>query len=112
MHIIDTVPEIIRIEALLLGPVNVKLALDLIHTDLCLQSDNFKLNLFGDDEGLGSSNGRSGSSGGGAVLMFGARGKNDEYRKQAGLASMMKGLDVSEKSGGAADDLLDLMDGA
>lgn len=45
--------------------------------------------------------------------MFGARGKNDEYRKQAGLASMMKGLDVSEKPGGTADDdLLDLMDGA
>ena len=77
----------------------------------CSQSDNFKLNLFGDDE-LGLGSGRSGSSGGGAVLMFGARGKNDSYRKQAGLASMMKGLDMSPNPGGAEDDLLELMDGA
>ena len=74
-------------------------------------TDNFKLNLFGDDDsGLGG--GRSGSSGGG-ILMFGTHGKNEAYKKQAGLSSMMKSLNVrDQKSQSTGDDLLDLMDGA
>lgn len=76
-------------------------------------TDNFKLNLFGEeDSGFGAASGRSGSGGGG-VLMFGSYGKNDSYRKQAGLTGMMSSMGVNERGAEAeGDDLLDLMDGA
>ena len=75
-------------------------------------TDNFKLNLFGDeDSGFGAVSGRSGSGGG--VLRFGSYGTNDSYRKQAGLTGMMNGMGINERGAAAdGDDLLDLMDGA
>ena len=47
------------------------------------------------------------------MLMFGSYGKNDSYRKQAGLTGMMNGMGINERGAAAdGDDLLDLMDGA
>lgn len=75
---------------------------------------DFKLNLF-DDEGVfgnaGSIGGApiaGGGSSGGAVLQFGGGGKNEAYRKEAGLAGVMKDMNLKEED----DSLLDLMDGA
>ena len=75
-------------------------------------TDNFKLNLFGDDDS-GMEGGRSGSGGGG-ILMFGTHGKNEAYKKQAGLSGMMRSLNVGDQKQqqSTGDDLLDLMDGA
>ena len=78
------------------------------------QAADFKLNLF-DDEGVfgnaGSIGGApvGGGSSGGAVLQFGGAGKNEAYRKEAGLAGVMKDMNLKD---GGEEDLLDLMDNA
>jgi hypothetical protein len=69
--------------------------------------DNFKLNLFGEEEGVGL--GRDGKA---AVLQFGSHGKNESYKQQAGLAGVMKSMNLNQAPAGGSDDLLDLMDGA
>ncbi|GAX78582.1 hypothetical protein CEUSTIGMA_g6021.t1 [Chlamydomonas eustigma] len=70
--------------------------------------DNFKLNLFGDDEGIGQ-----GNDGKPAVLQFGSHGKNESYKQQAGLVGVMKSMNLNQgPETGGPDSLLDLMDGA
>lgn len=71
--------------------------------------DNFKLNLFGDDDFV-----HGGPIGSSKVpaLSFGSAGKNEAYKSGAsGLADVIKGLNVDDKGSGNAD-LLDLLDSA
>ncbi|KAG2431870.1 hypothetical protein HXX76_009363 [Chlamydomonas incerta] len=69
-------------------------------------ADNFKLNLFGDDDmGMGAA-----SSSKVASMTFVGAGKNDKH-----LAGVMSDLSLGDKGagkGGEGHDLLDLMDGA
>ncbi|GLC39781.1 hypothetical protein PLESTF_000883200 [Pleodorina starrii] len=68
-------------------------------------ADNFKLNLFGDDDTAADPSGGSKKV---SSLAFSAGGKNDKH-----LSDVMKSMKVSEPSKGAdADNLLDLMDNA
>lgn len=89
-------------------------------------ADNFKLNLFGDDADDGEGAGAAAAHpvakdprfetaqvGGVKELCFGGGGRNEAYKKAAGLGDIMGELNIDETGCRSGQlDLLDLMDSA
>ena len=104
-------PSLTQYDADLVGGRHARNELELLSALLKLKpppSDNFKLNLFGEDD-YGGAAGAGGSKV--QTLTFGVGGKNEAYRTgAAGLGKVIKTLQLGEAGKADTDDLLDLLD--